>query len=94
MTTQDDVISILQRLFASRDTAVKEEEMLGFVLAQLRKMARGFLANRGKTPSFETDDLVSEVAVVLFKKEPPVFQNWIHFERSSRQVIIRLHADH
>ena len=91
---EEDVIRSLRRAFALRGTSVSEDEVLGVALEALRRTARSCLGYfRGKTPTYQTDELLSEVVEVLFGKE----QEWEsadHFVNWSWQVALRLHLSH
>ena len=92
--TEEELVASLRRAFALRGTSVSDDEVLGVALDLLRQTGRSCLRYMGgKTPSYETDDLMVDAALILFDKEPQ-FESTEHFLNWAWQVAKRLHGAH
>ena len=95
MKIQEDVIRALREAFALRGSVVSEDEVVQVAMESLRRTGRSCLRYlRGKTATYQTDDLMIEAALVLFGKEPRFFESEKHFENWAWQVARRLHMAH
>jgi RNA polymerase sigma factor (TIGR02999 family) len=88
----DSLNELTQLLRRAGDDAAAEEQLLGLVYGELRRMAARFMQGQNKGHSLQPTDLVHECFIKIHRRDPDTYANRGHFlavaARAMRSILI------
>jgi RNA polymerase sigma-70 factor, ECF subfamily len=90
----DSLNELTQLLRQAGDDAAAEEQLLGLVYGELRRMAARFMQGQNQGHSLQPTDLVHECFLKIHRRDPDTYANRGHFLAVAARAMRSILVDH